>query len=312
MDYSYRAGGLATDEILAAIAGAVRVSSSPRDAKRQLAQARAAIDERLAEVAMEHVLKRLEREPRDREALMALVLLGVEHPEAAASLRISPRAEALRLAELLRGEGSLKWAAELEAIGSENTLERSPAELLRPRVSASSRRDRTRVLKVAVGAGLVLLLLLTGLRRELELRTEWAALPAAEAGDLNSVRERVSKLASLLDGRGLWLGMPAVAAERLRLEGEMRRLARVESQREEDSRLAAISRSVDAEEAREKALLALEAGSVREARHWLAYALERGGSEWAGAGGVSRDLVLLGGELSSGGSHAAGGAGVTR
>jgi hypothetical protein len=312
MDYSYRAGGLATDEILAAIAGAVRVSSSPRDAKRQLAQARAAVDERLAEVAMEHVLKRLEREPRDREALMALVLLGVEHPEAAASLRISPRAEALRLAELLRGEGSLKWAAELEAIGSENTLERSPAELLRPRVSASSRRDRTRVLKVAVGAGLVLLLLLTGLRRELELRTEWAALPAAEAGDLNSVRERVSKLASLLDGRGLWLGMPAVAAERLRLEGEMRRLARVESQREEDSRLAAISRSVDAEEAREKALLALEAGSVREARHWLAYALERGGSEWAGAGGVSRDLVLLGGELSSGGSHAAGGAGVTR
>jgi hypothetical protein len=312
MDYSYRAGGLATDEILAAIAGAVRVSSSPRDAKRQLAQARAAVDERLAEVAMEHVLKRLEREPRDREALMTLILLGVEHPEAAASLRISPRAEALRLAELLRGEGSLKWAAELEAIGSENTLERSPAELLRPRVSASSRRDRTRVLKVAVGAGLVLLLLLTGLRRELELRTEWAALPAAEAGDLNSVRERVSKLASLLDGRGLWLGMPAVAAERLRLEGEMRRLARVESQREEDSRLAAISRSVDAEEAREKALLALEAGSVREARHWLAYALERGGSEWAGAGGVSRDLVLLGGELSSGGSHAAGGAGVTR
>jgi hypothetical protein len=312
MDYSYRAGGLATDEILAAIAGAVRVSSSPRDAKRQLAQARAAVDERLAEVAMEHVLKRLEREPRDREALMALVLLGVEHPEAAASLRISPRAEALRLAELLRGEGSLKWAAELEAIGSENALERSPTELLRPRVSASSRRDRTRVLKVAVGAGLVLLLLLTGLRRELELRTEWAALPAAEAGDLSSVRERVSKLASLLDGRGLWLGMPAVAAERLRLEGEMRRLARVESQREEDSRLAAISRSVDAEEAREKALLALEAGSVREARHWLAYALERGGSEWAGAGGVSRDLVLLGGELSSGGSHAAGGAGVTR
>ena len=312
MDYSYRAGGLATDEILAAIAGAVRISSSPRDAKRQLAQARAAVDERLAEVAMEHVLKRLEREPRDREALMALVLLGVEHPEAAACLRISPRAEALRLAELLRGEGSLKWAAELEAIGSENALQRSPAELLRPRVSASSRRDRTRVLKVAVGAGLVLLLLLTGLRRELELRTEWAALPAAEAGDLSSVRERVSKLASLLDGRGLWLGMPAVAAEKLRLEGEMRRLARVESQREEDSRLAAISRSVDAEEAREKALLALEAGSVREARHWLAYALERGGSEWAGAGGVSRDLVLLGGELSSGGSHAAGGAGVTR
>ncbi|MDE0891631.1 MAG: hypothetical protein OSB14_05565 [Planctomycetota bacterium] len=312
MDYSYRAGGLATDEILAAIAGAVRISSSPRDAKRQLAQARAAVDERLAEVAMEHVLKRLEREPRDREALITLVLLGVEHPEAAASLRISPRAEALRLAELLRGEGSLKWAAELEAIGSENSPKQSPAELLRPRVGASSRRDRTRVLKVAVGAGLVLLLLLTGLRRELELRTEWAALPAAEAGDLSSVRERVSKLASLLDGRGLWLGMPAVAAERLRLEGEMRRLARVESQREEDSRLAAISRSVDAEEAREKALLALEAGSVREARHWLAYALERGGSEWAGAGGVSRDLVLLGGELSSGGSHAAGGAGVTR
>ena len=47
MDHSYGAGGLATDEILAAVAGAVRFSSVPRDAERQLAQARAAVDERL-------------------------------------------------------------------------------------------------------------------------------------------------------------------------------------------------------------------------------------------------------------------------
>ena len=76
--------------------------------------------------------------------------------------------------------------------------------------------------------------------------------------------------------------------------------------------MAAISRAVDAEEARGKALLALEAGSIRDARHWLAYALERGGAGWEGAAQASRDLVLLGGELSSGGAYVGGGGAVTR
>ncbi len=273
MDQSYGAGGLATDEILAAIAGAVRFSSSPRDAVRQLAQARAAADDRLAELAMEQVLRRLVEVPDDREAMLTLILLGVEHPEVATALRVSPRDEAARLAAKLEVEGSIQWASGLRKIRAEILLMERGERVVSPHIPLEPRPRRTRALKVALGAGVALLMLLSGLRRELDLRAEWRALPAASAGDLSSVQERVSRLGVLMDERGLWLGLPAVAAERLRLEGEMRRLARVESQREDAARMAAASRAVDAEEAREKALLALEAGSVREARHWFAYAL---------------------------------------
>ena len=92
----------------------------------------------------------------------------------------------------------------------------------------------------------------------------------------------------------------------------MRRLARVESLREEEAKMAAISRALDASEAREKALLALEAGSAQDARRWFAYALERGGPEWAGAAQARQDLALLSGALSSGSGRAGGGGGVTR
>ena len=134
----------------------------------------------------------------------------------------------------------------------------------------------------------------------------------ALAGDLASVTERVSKLEELIEGSGLWLGLPAVAAERLRLEGEMRRLVRFESLREEEARMAAISRAFDANEAREKALLALEAGSTPDARHWFAYALERGGPEWEGAAQARQDLALLSGILSPSRGHARSGGAVTR
>jgi hypothetical protein len=244
--------------------------------------------------------------------MLALILLGAEHPGVATALRISPGDEASRLAAELEGEGAMKWAAALRKIKSEALIKEGDRPVVRSRVREEPTPRRTRTLKLALGTGVALLFLLSGLRRELELRAEWRALPAALAGDLSSVQERVSKLGVLMDQRGLWLGLPAVAAEHLRLEGEMRRLARVESQREEAARMAAISRAVDAEEARGKALLALEAGSVREARHWFAYALERGGAGWEGAAQAGRDLVLLGGELSSGGAHLGGAGAVTR
>ena len=312
MDHSYEAGGLAADEILAAVAGAVRFSSIPRDAERQLAQARAAADDRLAELAMEHVLLRLSEEPGDREAALALILLGAEHPGAAAALRISPREEAARLATALEAEGAVKWASALRGIRDEGRAEERVGVMQKPRSLGVFKREPARALRIALVTCAALLLLLVGIRRELDLRAEWAALPKAQAGDLASVTERVSKLGELGEGRGLWLGLAAVAAERLRLEGEMRRLARVESLREEEAKMAAISRALDASEAREKALLALEAGSAQDARHWFAYALERGGAEWEGAAQARQDLALLSGVLSSGSGHIGGRGAVTR
>ena len=79
-----------------------------------------------------------------------------------------------------------------------------------------------------------------------------------------------------------------------------------------EAKMAATSRALDASEAREKALLALEAGSAQDARHWFAYALERGGAEWEGAAQARQDLALLSGVLSSGSGHIGGRGAVTR
>jgi len=312
MNHSPGAGGLAADEVLAAIAGAVRLSHSPCDADRQLAQARAAVDVRLAELAMERVLRRLETSPGDTNALLALVILGEAHPEVAALFRVAPRAEAERLVKRLQREGSLEWSsAILRSRMAESREVREGAPLRSRKRSWNVALPSARSLKLALSVGLGLLLLLGGLRRELDLRAEWAAIPEAKAGDLESVRVRVTRLRELIEESGAWVGLPAAATEQLRLEGELRRLSRLEEQRLTGLRGEARRRAADAHEARDKALLALEAGSHQEARRWFAYAIERGGAEWEGAAQAERDLALLDGAVMSRGSYGAG-AGVTR
>jgi len=320
MNRSFEAGGLSAEEVVSAIAGAVTFSSPPRDADRQLSLARARLDTQLAELALEQILSRLEKCPRDSAALLALVLLGEAHPEAADAVRISPKEEAARLVDLLEGEGSLEWAAALRRV-----LE---VEIHEPTVSLVARRGSgsgpacSRIARMAprirrpsrgfVALGLGLVLLAGGLWRELDLRAQWVAVPPAEAGDLHSVEQRVAKLGELIEENAPWLGLPAVAGERLRLEGELRRLARAEFVRMEGERREAEHRIADAEEARERALLALEAGSLREARQWFSYALERGGSEWDGARDVAHDLDRLGEEALAGRARTSAGGGITR
>lgn len=320
MNRSDEAGRLPAEEIISATAGAVRFSSPPRDADRQLALARGQVDIRLAELAMESILVRLDERPRDSAALLALVLLGSANPEAAEAVRISPSEEAERLAELLEGEGSSEWAAALRRVLKVGSGVRISGIPLR-RASKSGRPNQPDAAVVPRGrrpwsalmaVGLALFLLMGGLWRELDLRKEWRSTPAALAGDLPSMRRRVAALGMLIEESGPWLGLPAVAAERLRLEGEVRRLARAESSRVAGERREAARRVADADEAREWALLALEAGSVHEAGQWLTYALERGGSEWDGARQVERDLATLGVEAGAGSGRTGAGGGITR
>lgn len=116
MNRSFEAEGLSAEEIITEIAGPVKFSGSPGDADRQLTIARARVDTRLAELALEPILSHLEECPQDTAALLAIVLLGSVHPEAAEAARISPEGEATRLAELLESEGSLEWAAALRRL----------------------------------------------------------------------------------------------------------------------------------------------------------------------------------------------------
>ncbi len=152
---------------------------------------------------------------------------------------------------------------------------------------------RARTLPRVLVTALAVVGLAMGIWREVELRDRWSALPPAVAGDLASVEVRVRELSSLIDESGPWLGLPAVAAERLRLEGELRRLAREALVQEERASKALELRWLEADRARDRGLLALEAGSPAEARQWFTRALERGGERWLGAAELAQDLIRL-------------------
>lgn len=320
MIHSNEARGLSAEQIVAVIAGAVNFTGSPSCADRQLAMAREGLDARLAELALEPVLARLEAHPQDVQALLALVLLGHAHPEVAALARVAPEAEALRLIERLEAGDAGEWAlAVARAVGVEQRGDQAAGggrrevgegrRLRAARVRALLTWRPKRALVACVLGGL---LMAAGLRRELDLRAELGAIPAAEAGRLESVEARVAGLSLMMERRGPWLGLPGVAAEHMHLAAELRRLARAEELQRAGERRAARDRVAAAEEARERALLAFEAGSLEEARRWFSQALARGGEDWEGAHAVAQDLDRLGAMALAGGRRVGRGSGVAR
>ena len=276
-------------------------SHPPREAKRKLSQAKARLNAGLAEVVLQPLLAHLEEHPRDTAALFALVLIGSAHPAACEEARCSTREEAERLARLLESGGAVEWAA---AVREEFEVS-EPVELfgkagaraldvgLGAHQSAQTKCRRARSPRRLLAAGLGVSLLALGMWREFDLRERWASVPPAAAGDLSSVGQRVHQLSLLIEDSGPHLGLPAVAAERLRLEGELKRLVRAEQVRIDVEERALELRILDAEQARERGLLALEAGSLSVARECFAQALERGGESWRGAGEIAQDLVRL-------------------
>jgi hypothetical protein len=301
MNRSSKAGAFAAGEVIRAIAGSVVFSHPPREAARKLSHARARVNTGLAEVVLQPLLSHLEEHPRDTAALFALVLIGSSHPDACEEARCSAREEAERLAQLLESEGATGWAAaireEFDLVGAAElqggARERDRSVGGDSRQPAYARWGRVRSPRRLLAAGLGLSLLALGMWRELDLRERWASVPPARAGDLNSVGQRVEDLSLLIEESGPWLGLPAVAAERLRLEGELKRLSRVERLKGEEAERALELRMLEAGQARERGLLALEAGSLSEARDWFAHALELGGEDWQGAAAIAQDLVRL-------------------
>ena len=258
------------------------------------------MDTGLAEMALEPLLSHLEGHPRDTSALLALVLIGSAHPDACEEARCSAQEEAERLAQLLESEGAFGWAAairqEFEVEKSVELPGRARERVLavgRSRESSLGRRWCPRSPRRLLAAGLGLSLLALGIWRELDLRERWDSVLPARAGDLTSVEHRVEELSLLIEENGPWLGLPAVAAERLRLEGELKRLVRAERVRMEGAAQVFEERMLEAEQARERGLLALEAGSLSLARECFAHALNRGGEDWQGAAGIAQDLIRL-------------------
>lgn len=302
MNHSSEAGAFTAGEVIRAIKGAVVFSHPSREAARKLSHAKARVNTGLAELVLGPLLSHLEGHPRDTSALLALVLIGSAHPDACEEARCSAQKEAERLAQLLESEGALGWAAAIRegfagdesAVLSGRVREEREAGVGRgSRQPVLARRRRARSARGLLAAGLVLSLFALGMWRELDLRERWDSIPPARAGDLTSVEQRVEGLSLLIDESGPWLGLPGVAVERLRLKGELRRLVRAERVRVEGAAWALAGRRLEAEEARERGLLALEAGSLSLARECFAHALERGGEDWQGAAGIAQDLVRL-------------------
>ncbi len=301
MNRSSKAGAFVAGEVIRAIGGPVVFSHPPREAARKLSRARARVNTGLAEVVLQPLLSYLEEHPRDTAALFALVLIGSAHPAACEEARCSAQEEAERLAQLLEGDGATEWAAalreEFELVGPVAQQGRARGGELGvdrdSRPPAQARRWRVRSPRRLLAAGLGLSLLALGVWRELDLRERWASVSPARAGDLSSVGQRVEELSLLIEGSGPWLGLPAVASERLRLEGELKRLSRAERIKVEEAERAFELRMFEADQARERGLLALEAGSLSLARECFAHALELGGEDWRGAAGIAQDLVRL-------------------
>jgi len=296
MEARTRAGAFGAGEVIQAISGRVIFSHPSNEAARRLAQAGAGVDAELAELALQPLLAHLEEHPRDVDALMSLVLICSAHPEACEEARCSARTEAARLVSLLESEGAFGWAAALRErfnVAQERALRSrlgGGGEESEPPLGA---RRRARFLPKMLATALAAAAIAFGVWREVELRDRWDTLPPAVAGDLASVEARVEELGSLIDESGPWLGLPAVAAERLRLEGELRRLERAALVQKERASRALELRWLEADRARERGLLALEAGSSAEARQWFTHALERGGERWLGAAELAEDLIRL-------------------
>ena len=197
--------------------------------------------------------------------------------------------EALRAG---RRDEALRWLREVLAL---EPRRRDVARMVRDlrfeeELSRTTWRRRMR-LAVLACIGVVALAVLFG--RERAIEAERAALPAAQAGDLLSSRERLAGLDHLLEGNVFWLGMSGVSRERTLLQLEIERLE-LRAVAQEARRLEARSRAAllaDAE--RSQAFVAADRMDFDRALAHFRGALEAAPLNWEHRDSTQREVALL-------------------
>lgn len=156
------------------------------------------------------------------------------------------------------------------------------------RVRSRTRRNRLLVLLVLLSAALTAVV-----GREVDIRRDYAALPAADEDDPESLYDRQEALADLIAKHRVWLGVLSATSERDRLTSQI-----ADHERETDRAARAQDserrrRAEQADASRMRALMYSERGEYAKAIADFEQALELAHEDWKHRQQVERDLVAL-------------------
>ncbi len=129
--------------------------------------------------------------------------------------------------------------------------------------------------------------------RENDVRRQYAAIPAAESGDLKSLGARLESIDALVAHQRVWMGLPAALTERSELNREVGELQSAEAAKK--SQLAAVSaRSGEIADAlRTRGMQLAQQGKFDEALVELRRALETGGDRWPARTDVQTNVTAI-------------------
>jgi hypothetical protein len=136
-----------------------------------------------------------------------------------------------------------------------------------------------------VVAGLVL--------RERSLRASFRDLPVAEAGDLDSSRQRLHALEAFLGSHPVWHGTLSALSERSRLRVEVARLEDLERMGHDRERVRLAERGQNAELLRSRAHMRIDAGDFAGALEDLHEVLRVAPAGWPHRERVERDVQAV-------------------
>jgi tetratricopeptide (TPR) repeat protein len=152
---------------------------------------------------------------------------------------------------------------------------------------------RKRVVRLALSLVLVSTVTTFVVSRESEIRAEWDRLPAAQDGDLASLRIRRDAIERMLEHRTFWTGFFRATEERdellVAITNEERLLSRAEEQAEAQRR----RQMEEAEASRSRAIQHVERGDYDRAIEQFERALSVADAKWEHAAQVRVDLDAL-------------------
>lgn len=153
--------------------------------------------------------------------------------------------------------------------------------------------QRQRLVRLALSLVLVSTVATFVVSRERAIHSEWAGLPVAKSGDLDSLRDRRDSIEELLEQRTFWTGVFKATEERdalvVAIHNEERLVTRAEEQAEQQRRL----QFEEAEASRMRGLQHVERGDYDQAIEQFERALEIAEPSWEHLAQIRVDLAAL-------------------
>ncbi|MFN0242776.1 MAG: tetratricopeptide repeat protein [Planctomycetota bacterium] len=225
---------------------------------------------------------------------------GIDH-DLAALMRRSGSSEALIERYLRRAEDAVRLGKPMDAVGllQEVVLldrnRRDVARMIRDlRYQEKERHEKNRRrIKLAAGS-LVLAVLLGAIAiREFDVRAQYASLPSANEGNLNSMKSRLTAIEDLIETNYAWIGMPAALSERSRLRTEVSVLESQFAQKKREEELEKKHRAEMAEDMRTRGLQYAQQGKFDLALADFRRALELAAESWEHRARVRADVEAI-------------------